>query len=178
MTLFWARGYAETSLSDLEAATGLNRRQLYNGIGDKKSMFLGALDDFAENAGHTLLAPLESDAASLADIDQLFATFIEAAKAPEGTNGCMVCSTSQEEIAGDAEVSKRMNAFFDRIRAAHHNALRRSVERGELDLPPDGIKRRADALLGAHVAICILGRAGRSADQLANIAKEATAPLR
>lgn len=177
MTLFWAQGYAETSLSDLEAATGLNRRQLYNGVGDKRSMFLGALDDFAQASGQTLLSRLERPEAGIADIKDLFATFVQMAGQADGPNGCMVCSTSQEDIAADVDVSKRMNAFFDRIRAAHLNALGRAVDRGEIHLTPDNLETRADALFGVHVALCILGRAGRPTEQLTNIARDVTETL-
>lgn len=177
MTLFWAQGYAETSLSDLEAATGLNRRQLYNGIGDKKSMFLGALDDFAQESGRTLLSQLERHDAGISDIENLFATFIQMAGQPDEPKGCMVCSTSQEDIADDVDVSNRMNAFFDRIRAAHLNALSRAKDRGEVRLSRDVLESRADALFGAHVALCILGRAGRPTEQLTNIARDATKNL-
>ena len=44
LAAFRAKGFADTSLSDLEAASELDRRQLYNGFGDKQSMFLAALD--------------------------------------------------------------------------------------------------------------------------------------
>ena len=178
MALFWERGYAETSLSDLEEATGLNRRQLYNGIGDKRSMFLSALDDFTDLSGQTLLAPLESEDAGIDNIVGLFATFVEMAGRAGGPKGCMVCSTSQEDIAADVDVSKRMDDFFDRIRAAHYNALFRAVARGEVDLTRQEIERQADALFGVHVALCILGRAGRPTDQLSHIAKEAVAHLK
>ena len=178
MTLFWKRGYAETSLSDLEVATGLNRRQLYNGIGDKRSMFLSALDDFTDLSGQTLLVPLESEDAGVDTIVALFAAFIEMAGQSDGPKGCMVCSTSQEDIAADVDVSKRLNDFFDRIRAAHRNALNRAVVRGDIDLSEEAIERQADALYGVHVALCILGRAGRPIDQLSHIAEEAVAHLR
>lgn len=177
MSLFWARGYAETSLSDLEEATGLNRRQLYNGIGDKRAMFLQALDDFTDMSGRFLLAPLEAPDASIADIRAHFSRFVTMAHQPDAPKGCMVCSTSQEDIASDRDVLARMNAFFDRIRAAHHNALCASVGRGEIELSPDQIERHADALYGTHVALCILGRAGRPKEQLAHIAEEALAQL-
>lgn len=173
MTLFWAKGYAETSLADLEAATGLNRRQLYNGIGDKRQMFLQAIDDFIEGSVQQLLAPLERTEAGVAEIDALFAKFVEMSQAPEGPKGCMVCSTSQDEVAGDPEVSQRINAFFDRVRAAHLNALSRAAVRGEVSLDPEQIEDRTDALYGTHVALCILGRAGRPEAELKQIASNA-----
>ncbi len=177
MSLFWKRGYAETSLADIETATGLNRRQLYNGIGDKRSMFLQALDDFIDLSGRSLLAPLESKAAGCAQIKELFAKFIEMSQGQDGPKGCMVCSSSQEEIVKDPEVAARVNNFFDRIRFAHLNAITRDAERGEAAITDSELEKRADALLAAHVALCILGRAGRPKSQLINIAETATRSL-
>ena len=123
LSVFWAQGYAETSLSDLETATGLNRRQLYNGVGDKREMFLGALDDFSDLAGRMFLAALESEEAGLAEIEGLLRAFLDLAENPSGPSGCLVCSSSQEEIASDTDVASRIDAYFERIRAAYRNAL-------------------------------------------------------
>ncbi|WP_299046819.1 hypothetical protein [uncultured Tateyamaria sp.] len=177
MGVFWAQGYAETSLSDLESATGLNRRQLYNGVGDKRAMFMQALDDFIDLSGRTLLAPLEAETACISDIADLFTAFATDTTGENGRNGCMVCSTSQEDIADDAEVAARMNAFFDRIRAAHLNALTRAAARGDIGIEPPDLARKADALMGTHVALCILRRAGRPEHQLLHIAHQAVADM-
>jgi len=177
MSLFWAKGYAETSLADIEEATGLNRRQLYNGIGDKRNMFLQAMDNFIDISGQSLLAPLETDAAGVAEIDALFSKFIEMSQEPSGPNGCMVCSSSQEEIAKDPDVATKINGFFERIRAAHLNALKQASARGETPLTESEAESRADALLAAHVALCVLGKAGRPRTQLENISKQATETL-
>lgn len=170
---FRTKGYAETSLSDLEAATGLNRRQLYNGIGDKRAMFLQAMDDFAETAGRRFLAPLEGPEAGLDEIRELLATFVRLSAEDEGRAGCMICSTSQEEVAADPDAARRVDAYFARIRAAYANALSGAARRGAIALEAEAVEARADALLGTHVALCILSRAGRPIDQLDRIARQA-----
>ena len=177
MSLFWAQGYAETSLADIEEATGLNRRQLYNGIGDKRSMFLQALDDFTNLSAQSLLAPLEADDAGVEDIKDLFNKFIEISQETAGPKGCMACSSSQEEIAKDPDVGSRINAFFGRIRAAHLNALSRAAARGGAALNEADVQGRADGLLAVHIALCILGKAGRPKQELRNIAEFATKGL-
>src|SRR5690242_13288835 len=42
--VFWNLGYAAASLDDLAAATGLNRPSLYAAFGDKRALYLAALD--------------------------------------------------------------------------------------------------------------------------------------
>ncbi len=178
LSVFWAQGYAETSLSDLESASGLNRRQLYNGVGDKREMFLSALDDFSDLAGRMFLAPLERKEAGLAEIEGLLRAFLELAEKPSGPSGCLACSSSQEEIASDTDVASRIDAYFERIRAAYRNALAGSARRNEIRLSGSDLESRADALFGVHVALCILGRAGRPIDQLKRMVDQALADIR
>ena len=173
LAAFWETGYAETSLSDLERATGLNRRQLYNGPGDKKTMFLAALDDFSRTAGARFLSPLENEHAGLADITDLLRTFVTLASTEEGKNGCMVCSTSQEEIAVDEDVGRKISAYFARIEAAYSNALTQAASRAEINLDQPAIAAKSAHLFGVHVALCVLGRAGCSPDTLSRMAEEA-----
>ena len=170
---FWASGYAETSLADLERATGLNRRQLYNGPGDKKAMFLAALEDFEAVAGRRFLAPLERDGAGVDDIAALLRAFVALAGSPEGSDGCLVCSVSQETIASDADVRPRIDAYFDRIEGAYRNALEGASRRGEIDLPSARIRAASLHLFGIHVALCVLGRAGCPASRLSGMAEAA-----
>lgn len=48
MEVFWRKGYAATSLSDLTEYTGLNKRSLYNEFGSKEALFLEALERYRQ----------------------------------------------------------------------------------------------------------------------------------
>lgn len=178
LSVFFSRGYRHASLSELEEATGLNRRQLYNGIGDKKAMLLDALINFSEQAGRRFLAPLEVPEAGIAEIEGLLASFVGIAAKAEGPVGCLVCNIAQEEIAGDDEVRPLVEAYFDRIRDAYRNALTRAATRGEVAMHAVALDERVDALFGTHVALCVLARAGRPHAELVNMARAAVADLK
>src|SRR5258708_14361440 len=51
--LFWEHGFADTSLADLEAATGVNRSGLYTEFRDKEDLFLASLGHCIETSGLT-----------------------------------------------------------------------------------------------------------------------------
>src|ERR1700730_1261205 len=51
--VFWAHGFADTSLADLEAATGVNRSGLYAEFRDKEDLFLASLGHYIETSGLT-----------------------------------------------------------------------------------------------------------------------------
>ncbi|MRI31446.1 hypothetical protein EOPP23_00385 [Endozoicomonas sp. OPT23] len=48
LKVFWEKGYAASSLSDLMTETGLNKRSLYNEFGNKEELFLEALARYQE----------------------------------------------------------------------------------------------------------------------------------
>ena len=51
--VFWRRGFADTTLADLEAATGVNRSGLYAEFKDKEDLFLAGLKRYLETSGLT-----------------------------------------------------------------------------------------------------------------------------
>jgi len=46
MNLFWAQGYHNTSISDLETHMGINRSSIYPTYGDKKDLLIKCLDKY------------------------------------------------------------------------------------------------------------------------------------
>lgn len=51
MPLFWRRGFASTSMQDLEAATGVNKSGLYSEFKDKEDIYLASLAYYALSRG-------------------------------------------------------------------------------------------------------------------------------
>src|SRR5436853_5495947 len=51
MRLFWSRGYEATSVSDLVAAMGITPPSLYGAFGDKKRLFMEAVDRYQAGPG-------------------------------------------------------------------------------------------------------------------------------
>jgi TetR/AcrR family transcriptional regulator, copper-responsive repressor len=51
MPVFWKRGFADTSLQDLERATGVNKSGLYTEFRDKEDLFVACLRHYLESQG-------------------------------------------------------------------------------------------------------------------------------
>ena len=49
MSVFWTHGFAETTLQDLEQATGVNKSGLYTEFRDKEDLFLACLRHYLES---------------------------------------------------------------------------------------------------------------------------------
>lgn len=91
LRLFWEKGFADTSLQDLERVTGVNKSGLYTEFHDKLDLFLCALRFYFESRnGRTLLAqkPL-----SYANIRR----FLEIGEVPlAGCRGCFAVNSMRE----------------------------------------------------------------------------------
>src|SRR6185295_14348282 len=80
METFWERGYNATSVNDLLAEMGLNRGSLYGTFGDKKQLFLAALDKYQDqNVAmiRDVLGNEEHDGSARAAIEALLNLAIE-----------------------------------------------------------------------------------------------------
>jgi AcrR family transcriptional regulator len=51
MPVFWKRGFSDTSLQDLERATGVNKSGLYAEFRDKEDLFVACLRHYLESQG-------------------------------------------------------------------------------------------------------------------------------
>ena len=57
-TAFFRTGYEATTLSDLEAATGVDRSTLYNSFGGKRGLYAQATGVYLDNAEQFLFGPM------------------------------------------------------------------------------------------------------------------------
>ncbi|MEM6454142.1 MAG: TetR/AcrR family transcriptional regulator [Acidobacteriota bacterium] len=175
---FLRTGYAATSLTMLEQATGLDRRQLYNQHASKRGVFLQALGDFTDRAAARFLGKLEAPSADLQAIRDTLHDMVDVADTEAGRLGCLVCNTAREPIAQqDAAIGEVVERYFARIERAYANALRGAGRSKQID-PATDRRRTARHLLAIHVALCVMSRAGASAETLRDVADGALASLR
>ena len=88
--LFWTKGYEETSMRDLEEGLGVGRQSLYSTFGDKRDLFLAALDRYSslqQERIEPLLAPDAGLAAIRAYFARAFSPSSVACSAARGQSG-------------------------------------------------------------------------------------------
>ena len=99
MMQFWKTGFAETSLSDLEAATSLNRYSLYKGFGDKETLFEQSLEYYQDHIIRRMLAPLTESEPSIEAINNYFTQLNRLLKDKYGQYGCLFQNSQKEGIS-------------------------------------------------------------------------------
>lgn len=91
MFIFWEKGYAGTSLSDLTEAMGINKPSLYATFGNKESLFIKAMNHYTENYASPLFHPLTEKKKDLKSrLKSYLLGIIDAQYNPHCPKGCFV----------------------------------------------------------------------------------------
>jgi AcrR family transcriptional regulator len=157
--VFWERGFAATSITELEQRTGLNRSSLYQEFGSKHELFEAALECYADRVIANVLAVLRDD--TRPGLDSVIALFRQHGelfvRAPVNVRGCLLVNTTAELAARDERVRPAAAGYRDRLRADFTAALTRAADQGELD--PALVESRAQilasTLMGAWLTVRI-----------------------
>ena len=110
---FRAGGYSGTSLDELAAATRLNRPSLYSAFGDKKALYLAALERTHARAERGFARLAEADLPLRAMLERMFAAVIDGFLTGEdGPAGCLFISTAATESVIEPDVRARIVGFL------------------------------------------------------------------
>jgi TetR/AcrR family transcriptional regulator, transcriptional repressor for nem operon len=158
--LFWQRGYASTSLADLEAATGLSRSSLYMTYGSKRGLFDRALRNYLDEVIWPMLAPMEATGAGREEIVGYFlaqAANLRRSRRSVLTQGCLIANTSTELKVLDAEAVQIVLEYRNRVRGAIFHALG-GIAEGIQDC-----EAKADILTATQIGVMITARVNPTA---------------
>jgi TetR/AcrR family transcriptional repressor of nem operon len=133
MRIFWSRGYEATSVQDLVDHMGIQRGSLYATFGDKRALFLAAIDRYDRVVTAKLLAALDEPASGAEAIRRFFELKIEWAVAANRPRGCLVTNSATELASRDRRTANQVGAVLTKIEAAFQRAVVRAQEAGEID---------------------------------------------
>ncbi|HEY6674451.1 MAG TPA: TetR/AcrR family transcriptional regulator [Rubrobacteraceae bacterium] len=159
MDLFWRQGYEATSVHDLLAEMGIGRGSMYDTFGDKRALFLSALDRFEETRVSRADGMLASSASAVEGIRRLFETTIEGLVSYEPRRGCLLANMAVELAPHDEEVAGRISRYVRRTEDAFERALVRGRAAGEVPANKDP-KALARFLVSTLHGVRVLARAG------------------
>lgn len=130
MDCFWEQGYNETSVQDLVERMGVNRFSLYSTFGDKRELFLAALDRYRQTVVEPRLCALESGTGGLGDIEAFLGSMIDHVVAMDRCACLMIIAAVME--ANDQACAQRVEAHCARMQRAYEAVLGRAQQLGEL----------------------------------------------
>jgi len=162
--VFWEHGYASTSLTQLQAATGLSRSSLYGAFGSKRGLFEAVTQHYLDEVVGPMVEPLEVPGAGQREIVAYFhalSDFVTSPTRPAATRGCLILNTTVELNALDDQAALMVQRYLDRVHAALLAALTTmsaiTDPRGKADILSAGqlgimVTARLDPIQAAAVA--------------------------
>lgn len=176
MDVFWTRGYAATSLVDLTDAMGISKSSLYETFGNKRDLFLAALDHYAQSRVGQMVAVLEGDRPGREAIAAVLATLVERALAGRTRSGCFLANCASEVAPHDPDTRRLVAAALGRMERAFHSAVARAQAEGAI-APGRNARALARFLVAVANGLQVLGKAGFGRETLENVVGVALAAL-
>ena len=174
--LFWRQGYAATSVGELISHMGINRQSLYNTFGDKRQLFVRALERYRERRSRELLGLLESADASLGAIEDFFSV-VESFLCVKDPSACMMGRCSLEVGMADAEIGEQLKAHMQAMEEAFEGAIRRAIDKGEVGKIEDPHALACMLTTTTH-GLGVLARAGADPQHVRDTIRVALSLLR
>lgn len=131
LELFWQRGFDGTSMTELVEHLGIGRQSLYDTFGDKRAIYLEALDRY-----HATRASLPWELLDRQPLRPglrgLMTSMIDWLLESTQGRSCMLVAAAAERCPADAEVSARFCASTASIERQLRRRLDRARAEGDL----------------------------------------------
>ncbi len=158
MRVFWRQGYEATSVEDLVAATGINRASMYNTFGDKRGLFLAAVDHYLAQVIAERLAILLDPKSAKQAIRRYFEGVLSFSLGEGRRLGCLLTNSAVEMAPRDGFVGERLRQCLAQVEDAFLEVIQRGQTQGEIGAGKDP-RALARFLMGAVQGLRVLARA-------------------
>lgn len=175
MLLFWRNGYEATGLTELTQEMGIGRQSLYNAYGDKHSLFVEAMEHYANTNAQIFIDILRSSGSPSGNIRKVLEAVIEFVESRD-CRGCLVTNSIVELAPHDDEVNRIVRSTIHRVEKAFQQTLNRAVDAGEVSSGMD-TKAVARFLNGTLHGLVVLGKASSSRATLRDVVKVALSAI-
>lgn len=132
LDLFWERGYEATSMADLVERLGVARASIYATFGNKRALYLKALERYAQGCDARLLDLLSQPGPALPPVRALVREYAAESASQAGRKGCFVTNTAAELGPHDPAARQCVQRSWQHIETLLGASLVRAAAQGEL----------------------------------------------
>ena len=129
---FWTKGYEATTTRDLVKSTGLTQPSLYNAFGDKRALYLRALEHYLEHTLRERIKRLERSVSPAQRVTLFFHEIMERTLADPEKRGCMLVNSALETTSDDEAFRKIVATEFTEVRAFFYRCMIAAGASGEI----------------------------------------------
>ena len=132
MLLFWEKGYAAASLSELQKRMGLGAKSLYDTFGNKRALYLSAIRHYTDTVTRKLFDGLSARKSPLQAANSIMLKI--ARLDAEAHRGCLLgVAMAQAQLSEDEELAAHVDAQLQIIEQALFDTFERAKVLGELE---------------------------------------------
>ncbi|MGA7791029.1 MAG: TetR/AcrR family transcriptional regulator [Xanthobacteraceae bacterium] len=173
---FWRRGYEATSVRDLAEQMGISAPSLYNAYGDKRELFVQALEHYLDQWTRARIKRLEASLPPKQAIRKFIDEIVERSANDRERRGCFLINSALEVAPHDKELGALIADRLAEIEAFFHRSIKAAQVQGAV--PPNrAAKDIARLLLGVLLGIRVLARSRPERALLEGVARPALALL-
>ena len=169
--VFWATGFAASSLDALSEATKMNRPSLFGAFGDKEALYIATLAQYRDSSVAALAETLSGARPLRKELADVYAKSIDVYLA-DAARGCLLIGTASVEAVQRPKVRRVLAESLDAFNAVVEERLRKAIVEGELDKDTDAASLAPIASAVMH-SLAVRARAGEPRKTLEKLAKTA-----
>ena len=171
--LFWAAGFAATSLDALSEATEMTRPSLAGAFGDKEALYVATLERYRDASLVALRETLSGTRPLRAELADVYrkSTDVYIASA-DAARGCLLIGTASVEAVHRPVIRRVLRESLEAFSAILEDRFRKAIADGELpaDADASGLAALASAVMHS---LAVRARAGDSRRALERLAATA-----
>ncbi|WP_377703187.1 TetR/AcrR family transcriptional regulator [Pseudoduganella sp. UC29_71] len=175
IALFRNKGYAGASTDELLGAMGIGRQSMYDTFGDKRGLYLAALERYNTDNVAAFVQDLDAGGTPLRGLEGALRGF--AHRAGAAAEGCMGIGAVLEFGLSDAEVTALTGSSSGTLLAALERQLRSAAAAGEV-APDLDVQAAAAFIASALAGMRVAARGGASVAALEQTARFTVQALR
>ncbi len=157
MQLFWAKGYAATGLNELVEAMEIGRKSLYDTFGNKRALFIKALDRYSQTIVSGIYRGLNNpDRPALENVRAVMRD-IAAMNSKPMSPGCLLGVSMAQFRTDDAEMAAVLRKHMQRVERAYYKAFAKAQAQGDLK-PTTNVRNLARLFMGTLQGLNLIGR--------------------
>jgi AcrR family transcriptional regulator len=170
--VFAGHGFEGTSMDVLLDGMGISRQSLYDTFGDKRRLYLEALQRYASESTAEIIGTMYAQGSALKGIETALLLFADR----PASDACLGVSATTEFGRSDRDICAINDASGATMVAAFERVFRTGQKAGELarDLEP---RAAAQFLMSTLMGLKVSARGGASPNQLRGIARTAVRSL-
>jgi len=135
--LFWYKGYNGSSMQDVVDALGLSRSSLYDTFGDKRQLYLAALERYRNQSAGGLIAMVNASKNTIKSLEKLFDMLVNESFSDRLPRGCFMVNSTVELAPHDKDIDTIVRDNMQDIENAFFELIKKGQNSGEISPDSD-----------------------------------------